>query len=105
MKLTILIRIAIKNFFIIMNRIIYNALVPPNLHARLTDKVSILCIQIAKKRWPALVSVRNYNGWPPKHGTVDFSGFLLLSTVISFHLAGDRASFPHYNNTKIIKFG
>ena len=29
---------------------------------------------------------------------------LLLSTVIFFTLL-DRASFPHYNNTKIIKFG
>ena len=30
---------------------------------------------------------------------------LLWSTVLSFFILLDRASFPHYNNTKIIKFG
>ena len=35
-EITILIRIAIKNFFIIMNRIIYNALVPQNMQGSLT---------------------------------------------------------------------
>ena len=30
---------------------------------------------------------------------------LLLSTVIFFLTSLDRTSFPHYNNTKIIKFG
>ena len=47
-----------------------------------------------------------YTGWPPKNGTVDFVRTLLWSTVILLHLAGYyRPSFPHYNNTKIIKFG
>ena len=46
---------------------------------------------------------------PPKkkkqqHGTVDF--FALCSDqMLSFFTLLDRASFPHYNNTNIIKFG
>ena len=45
--------------------------------------------------------------WPPKNGTVDtvdFSG-LCSDQQLSFFTLLDRASFPHYNNTKIIKFG
>ena len=49
----------------------------------------------------------NYTGWPQKTGTVDtfeFSG-LCSDQQLSFFTLLDRASFPHYNNTKIIKFG
>ena len=48
-----------------------------------------------------------YTGWPLKNGTVDtvdFSG-LCSDQQLSFFTLLDRASFPHYNNTKIIKFG
>ena len=49
----------------------------------------------------------SYTGWPQKNGTVDtvdFSG-LCSDQQLSFFTLLDRASFPHYNNTKIIKFG
>ena len=48
-----------------------------------------------------------YTGWPEKNGTVDtvdFSG-LCSDQQLSFFTLMDRTSFPHYNNTKIIKFG
>ena len=45
-----------------------------------------------------------YTGWPPKTGTVDFLG-LCSDEQLSFFTLLDRASFPQYNNTKIIKFG
>ena len=68
-----------------------------------------------------------YTGWPTKNGTVDtdtgmgsiipggpqkteqsiqsiFQDFALIQQSSFFTLL-DRASFPHYNNTKIIKFG
>ena len=51
------------------------------------------------KKWP-------YTGWPKKTGTVDtveFQDFALIKFF--FFTLLDRASFPHYNNTKIIKFG
>ena len=41
---------------------------------------------------------------PPKNGTVNFLGLCSKWTVIFFTLL-DRASFPNYNDTKIIKFG
>ena len=47
-----------------------------------------------------------YTGWPTKNGTVDtvdFSGLCSDQQLSFFNLLG-RASFPHYNNTKIIKF-
>ena len=53
-----------------------------------------------KKSWPLIT------GGPPKNGTVDtvdFSG--LCSDQVIFFTLLDRASFPHYYNTKIIKFG
>ena len=40
----------------------------------------------------------------PKKRNSQFFRTVLWSTVIFFTLL-DRASFPHYNNTKIIKFG
>ena len=43
------------------------------------------------------VAQKNRNSW--------LFRILLWSTVTLFHLAGYRPSFPHYNNTKIIKFG
>ena len=43
-------------------------------------------------------------GGPPKNGTVNFFRTLLWWTVHFFTLL-DRASFHHYNDTKIIKFG
>ena len=42
-------------------------------------------------------------GGPPKNGTVNFLG--LCSDEVIFFTLLDRASFPHYNDTKIIKFG
>ena len=42
---------------------------------------------------------------PQKKRNSRFFRTLLWSTVICLHLVPDRASFPHYNNTKIIKFG
>ena len=48
-----------------------------------------------------------YTGVGPPKRNSRYSRFfrtLLWSTVIFFTLL-DRASFPHYNNTKIIKFG
>ena len=43
-----------------------------------------------------------YTGWPNKNGTVDFLG-LCSDQQLSFFTLLDKASFPHYNNTKIIK--
>ena len=43
-------------------------------------------------------------GGPQKNGTVNFLG-LCSDQQLSFFTLLDRASFPHYNNTKIIKFG
>ena len=57
--------------------------------------------------WWCCSSVPSYTGWPPKKRNSGYSQFfrtLLWSTVIFFTLL-DRASFPHYNNTKIMKFG
>ena len=48
-----------------------------------------------------------YTGWPQKRNR-RYSRFyrtLLWSTVIFFLTLLDRALFPRYNNTKIIKFG
>ena len=45
-----------------------------------------------------------HTGWPPQNGTVDFLGLCSNQQLFFFTLL-DRASFPHYNNTKIIKFG
>ena len=45
-----------------------------------------------------------YTGWPPKNGTVNFLG-LCSDQQLSLFTLLDRSSFPHYNNTKIIKFG
>ena len=52
------------------------------------------------------------NNFPPNHipggkknpGTFDFLGLCSDQQLFFFTLL-DRASFPHYNNTKIIKFG
>ena len=43
-------------------------------------------------------------GQKKKNGTVDFLG-LCSDQQLSFYTLLDRASFSHYNNTKIIKFG
>ena len=43
-------------------------------------------------------------GGPNKNGTVNFLG-LCSDQQLSFFTLLDRAPFPHYNNTKIIKFG
>ena len=45
-----------------------------------------------------------HTGWPKKNGTVDFSGLCSDQQLSVFTLL-DRASFHHYNNTKIINFG
>ena len=45
-----------------------------------------------------------YRVAPQKTGTVDFSG-LCSDQQLSFFTLLDRAIFPHYNNTKILKFG
>ena len=44
-----------------------------------------------------------YTGWHKNNGTVDFLG-LCSDQQLSFFTLLDRTSFPHYNNTKIIKF-
>ena len=43
-------------------------------------------------------------GWPPKKEHSIFLG-LCSDQQLSFYTLLDRTSFPHYNNTKIIKFG
>ena len=45
-----------------------------------------------------------YTGWPKNNGTVD-SSELCSNQQLSFFTLLDRASFPRYNNTKIITFG
>ena len=49
----------------------------------------------------------NYTGWPPKIRNSRCSRFVGLCSdqQLSFFTLLDRASFHHYNNTKIIKFG
>ena len=42
---------------------------------------------------------------PQKKGTVDTVDLSGLDQQLSFFTLLDRAYFPHYNNTKIIKFG
>ena len=51
-----------------------------------------------------LFSGKIYTGWPKKNGTVDFLG-LYSDQQLSLFTLLDGASFSHYNNTKIIKFG
>ena len=48
-----------------------------------------------------------YTGWPNKNGTVDTVDFpgLCSDQQLSVFTLLDRASFPRYKNTKIIKFG
>ena len=48
--------------------------------------------------------LKPYTGWPKKNGTVNFL-WLSSGQQLSFFTLPDRASFPHYNNTKIVKFG
>ena len=45
-----------------------------------------------------------YTGWPKKTEHSIFLG-LCSDQQLSYYPLLDRASFPHYNNTKIIKFG
>ena len=51
----------------------------------------------------------NYTGWPPPKKKTEqsiqsiFQDFALINSY--FFTLLDRAFFPHYNNTKIIKFG
>ena len=54
--------------------------------------------------WTSPLTSTAYTGWPKKNGTVDFLG-LCSDQQLSFFTLLDRTSFPHYNNTKIIKFG
>ena len=46
----------------------------------------------------------DYTGWPRNNGTVEFSGLCSNQQLRIFSVL-DRASFPYYNDTKIIKFG
>ena len=46
----------------------------------------------------------NIPGGPEKKGTVDLLGLCCNQQLLFFTLL-DRASFTHYNNTKIVKFG
>ena len=46
----------------------------------------------------------SYTGWPPKKRNSRFSG-LCSDQQLSFFTLLDIASFLHYNNTKILKFG
>ena len=50
------------------------------------------------------VNATVYRVAPPKNRTVDILG-LCSDQQLSFFTLLDRASFPYYNNTKIIKFG
>ena len=54
-----------------------------------------------------IIRTKYYAWWHPKNGTVDTVDFseLCSDQQLSFFTLLDRASFPHYNNTKIIKFG
>ena len=54
-----------------------------------------------------LIYLDAYTGWPTKNGTVDAVDFAGLCSdhQLYFFTLLDRPSFPHYNNTKIIKFG
>ena len=56
---------------------------------------------------PEIFLARVYTGWPNKNGTVDTVDFAgpCSDQQLSFFTLLDRASFPHYNNNKIIKFG
>ena len=59
--------------------------------------------------WDSIITIithgkKHYTGWPKKPRTVDFLG-LCSDQQLSFYTLLDRPSFPHYNNTKIIKFG
>ena len=64
--------------------------------------------KVSEKEWNHELHVDTctnwYNGWSPKNGTVDLLG-LCSDQQLSFCTVLDRASFPHYDNTKIIKFG
>ena len=59
-----------------------------------------------KRRREAL-GKNTYTGCPKKNGTVDTVDFwgLCSNQQLSLFTLLDIASFPHYNNTKIIKFG
>ena len=46
----------------------------------------------------------SFVGGPPNNGTVNFLA-LCSNQQLSFFTLLDRASFLHYNNTKIVKFG
>ena len=49
-----------------------------------------------------LVPFLIHTGWPKKNGTVAFLGLCSDQQLYFFTLV-DRTSFPHYNNTKIMK--
>ena len=51
-----------------------------------------------------IIMIRSSIPGGPKNGTVNFLG-LCSDQQLTFFTLLDRASFPHYNNTKIIKFG
>ena len=65
-----------------------------------TDPGSATAMHITR---PRSVS-KTIPGGPAKKGTVDILG-LCSDQQLSFFTLLDRTSFPHYNNTKIIKFG
>ena len=60
-----------------------------------------------ERKYVGVDCVKIYTGWPRKNGTVDTVDFseLCSDQQLLFFTLLDRASFPHYNNTKIIKFG
>ena len=67
--------------------------------------LSYITVQMKRDtRWNLHRSKLVYTGWPKKNGTVEFLG-LCSDQQLSFFTLLDRTSFPHYNNTKIIKFG
>ena len=68
--------------------------------------MEILSLMWCKCRWESGTAWALYRVVQKKTGTVDtvdFSG--LRSDQQFFSTLLDRASFPHYNNTKIMKFG
>ena len=64
----------------------------------LTTKIYVYCSLWAER------SRNLYRVAPQKTEQSIFQDFALINSYLFFTLL-DRASFPHYNNTKIIKFG
>ena len=74
-------------------------------HVTQLTKSCPLSIYLLQK-WSKRKSISfTYTGWPPKKRNSLFFLGLCSDQQLSFSAFLDRASFPHYNNSKIIKFG